>query len=85
MKGTNGKRNDKIKKCTRENGRAPKRRKENLEELSRSIGNLYISNKTKKKKAKKTVDFEAPHIYSKMKGKCHSLLSEKSKINSTKN
>lgn len=49
MKGTNGKRNDKIKKCTRENGRAPKRRKENLEELSRSIGNLYISNNKKKK------------------------------------
>lgn len=31
------------------NGRAPKRRKENLEELSRSIGNLYISNNNKKK------------------------------------
>lgn len=30
-------------------GRAPKRRKENLKELSRSIGNLYISNKKKGK------------------------------------
>lgn len=63
MKGTNGKRNDKIKKCTRENGRAPKRRKENLEELSRSIGNLYISNKTTTKKRQRRQLILRLHIY----------------------
>lgn len=63
MKGTNGKRNDKIKKCTRENGRAPKRRKENLEELSRSIGNLYISNKTNKQKRQRRQLILRLHIY----------------------
>lgn len=59
---------------TSENGRAPKRRKENPEGLSRSIGNVDIL--VKKRKGKEGSGFEAPHRYSKMEGKSHSNFLE---------